>query len=138
MDLLQNPFIRPLEEERQKYSRSDHEPTTRQLNRFSTCCHLLKQDLQVFSEKKSSTRQRKLTAQENLLKISKLSSSIFVLCCFLVTTTEFGSKSYLELIPKLRDWWKCVKHPEALAVEARVLCELEGIEYVENGEHIKS
>lgn len=136
--LLQDQFIKRLEEERQKYTTGHHEPTTHQLNRFSICCQLLKQDLQVFGDKKSSTRYRKKTAQETLSKISKLSSSVFVLCCSLVMTTEFGTKSYLEIIPKLRDWWKYVEHPDALAVKARVLCEMEGIEYVENGRYTKA
>ena len=132
--LLQDPFIKPFEEERQKYSRDHHEPTTHQLNRFSIYCELLRQDPELRNDKKSSTRSRKKTARENLLKISRLSSSIFTLCCFLVVTTELGSKSYLEIIPKLRDWWGSVKHPKALADKARVLCEIEGIEYVETGE----
>ncbi|KAJ5365331.1 hypothetical protein N7517_008217 [Penicillium concentricum] len=129
--LLRDPFINPFEEERQKYSGDHHEPTTHQLNRFSIYCELLRQDPELLNDKKSSTRSRKKIARENLLKISRLSSSIFALCCFLVATTELGSKSYLEIIPKLRDWWGSVKHPKALADRARVLCEIEGVEYVE-------
>lgn len=131
---MQDLFIKPFEEEREKYSRGHHEPTTHQLNRFSIYCELLRQDPELLNDKKSSTRSRKKITRENLLKISRLSSSVFTLCCFLVVTTELGSKSYLEIIPKLRDWWRSVKHPKALADKARVLCEVEGIEYVETGE----
>ena len=131
--LVQDPFIKPFEEERQKYSTGHHEPKTHQLNRFSIYCDLLRQDPELINDKTSSTRSRKKTTRENLLKISRLSSSIFALCCFLVVTTELSSKSYLEIIPKLRDWWRSVKHPKALADKARVLCEIEGVEYVETG-----
>lgn len=66
--------------------------------------------------------------------MSSLSSSIFALCCFLVVTTELGTKTYLEMIPNLRDWWGSVKHPKTLADKARVTCEIEGLEHVETGE----
>jgi hypothetical protein len=132
--LLRHPFIEPFEEERQKYNRDHHEPTTHQLNRFSIYCELLRQDPELLNEKKSSTRSRKKAARENLLKISRLSSSIFTLCCFLMVTTELGSKSYLEIILKLREWWRSVKHLKALVDKARILCEIEGVEYVETGE----
>lgn len=41
---------------------------------------------------------------------------------------------FVQLIPKLRDWWGSVKHTKALADKARVTCEIEGLEYVETGE----
>ena len=133
---LQDPFIEPLEDERQKFNSGDHEPTTHQLNRFSICCQLLKQNPESLNDKKStSTRSRRKITRENLSKISSLGSSIFVLCCFCVATSDLGSKSYLEFIPKLRNWWKCVEHPKALADKARLLCEIEGIEYVETGKY---
>lgn len=133
MALLQDPLIKLLEEERQKYYNDTHGPTTRQLKRFSASCQLLKEDLQVLHQNKSSTRQRKLTAQENLAKIANLSSSILTLYCFFVTITEVGSKSYLELIPKLRSWWESVEHPEKLVKIVQDLCEVEGIKYIETG-----
>lgn len=133
--LLQDPFIKPLEEERQKYNGTRHEPTTHQLNRFSFYCQLLKEGPLVLNDKKSSsTLSRRKITRENLSKISILSSSVFVLCCFRTATTELGSKSYLEIILKLRDWWESVEHPKALADRASIICEIEGIEYVETGE----
>jgi hypothetical protein len=132
--LLRVPFIKSLEAERQKYNQTHHEPTTHQLKRFSVYCQLLKQDPQLLGDKKRSARSRIKTTRENLSRVSRLSSSIFVLCCFVVGPTELGSKSYLELIPKLRDWWGCVEHPKALIDKARVYCEAEDIEYVGNGE----
>ncbi|OJD24299.1 hypothetical protein ACJ73_04345 [Blastomyces percursus] len=113
-----------------EYYNETHQPTTHQLNRFSATCKLLKENLQVLRQNKSSTRQRKLTARENLEKISKLSSSVFALYSFLVTVSEIGQKSYLELIPKLRNWWRSVEHPERLLETVKDICELEGIEYV--------
>lgn len=132
--LLRVPFIKALEAERQKYNKSHHEPTTHQLKRLSFYCQLLKQDPQLLGDKKRSARSRIKTTRENLSRISRFSSSVFVLCCFVVGPTELGSKSYLELIPKLRDWWGCVEHPRALIEKARVYCETEDIEYVGNGE----
>ncbi|OJD13574.1 hypothetical protein AJ78_05990 [Emergomyces pasteurianus Ep9510] len=131
MALRRDLLTKLLEEERQKYYNETHQPTTHQLNRFSATCKLLKENLQVLRQNKSSTRQRKLTARENLEKISKLSSSVFALYSFFVTVSEIGQKSYLELIPKLRNWWRSVEHPERLLETVKDICELEGIEYVE-------
>lgn len=132
--LLRVPFIKSLEAERQKYNQTHHKPTTHQLKRFSVYCQLLKQDPQLLGDKKRSARSRIKTTRENLSRVSRLSSSIFVLCCFVVGPTELGSKSYLKLIPKLRDWWGCVEHPKALIDKARVYCEAEDIEYIGNSE----
>lgn len=101
--LLRDPFIKPFKEERQKYYRDHHEPKTHQLNRFSIYYKLLRQDPELLNDKKSSIRSRKKIARENLLKISRLSSLIFTLYYFLIVITELGSKSYLEIIPKLQD-----------------------------------
>jgi hypothetical protein len=134
MALLRDPEVMLLENERQKYCNETHEPTTHQLHRLSASCQLLKEDIHVLHQiKSSSTRQRKITAQINLEKISKLSSSVFTLYSFLVTTTEIGKKSYLELIPKLRSWWETVEHPKRLLEKVQLFCELEGIEYIETG-----
>lgn len=120
----------------EKFNSGHHEPTSHQLSRFSICCQLLKQNPESLNDNKSSsTCSRQKTARENLSKISSLSSSIFVLCCFRLAKTELGSKSYLEVIPKLRNWWDCVEHPTALADKVRLLCEIEGIEYVQTGEY---
>lgn len=131
--LLRDPFIVPLEEERQKFNSSHHEPTIRQLKRFGRCAHHLKQNPESLKDKKKSSRSREKIAREILSEISSLSSSIFVLCCFRVALTELSSKSYLAIIPKIREWWKRVEHPKALADKARDLCEIEGIRYVETG-----
>jgi hypothetical protein len=134
MALLRDPEVMLLENERQKYCNETHEPTTHQLHRLSASYQLLKEDIHVLHQiKSSSTRQRKITAQINLEKISKLSSSVFTLYSFLVTITEIGKKSYLELIPKLRSWWETVEHPKRLLEKVQLFCELEGIEYIETG-----
>lgn len=133
MPTPQDPLIAQLDEERQKYHNENHEPTTHQLNRFSASCQVLKEDIQALRQNKTSTRQRKLTARENLERISNLSSSVFVLYSFFVTVTETGKKSYLEIVPKLRTWWETVVHPKRLLEKARIFYELEGLEYREIG-----
>ncbi|KAL3483000.1 hypothetical protein BJX62DRAFT_92051 [Aspergillus germanicus] len=133
MPMPRDPLIAQLEEERQKYNDEAHEPSTLQLNRFSASCQLLKEDIQALRQNKSSTRQRKLTARENLEKISRMSSSVFALYSFFATVTETGKKSYLEIVPKLRSWWESVEHPKKLSEKVQTFCELEGIEYRETG-----
>ncbi|PGG95240.1 hypothetical protein AJ80_10000 [Polytolypa hystricis UAMH7299] len=132
MAQLQDPLIKLLEEERQKYNNETHEPTTSQLKRFRTSCQLLKEDLQALRQStKSTTHKRRSTARENLKIISELSSSVFALYSFFVTVSEIGKKSHLELIPKLRSWWESVEHPKRLLEKVQGFCQLEGIEYLE-------
>lgn len=131
MALPHDPLIKRLEDERQKYYSETHQPTTSQLNRFGAGCQLLKEDPQVLRQNKSSTRQRKSTAQYNLSKIARLSSSVFTLICFVIGFTELGSKSHLELNPKLRSWWENAARPKRLLKLVQEICDEEGIEYVE-------
>ena len=122
-------FIGLLEGERRKFSQDNHEPSTHQLHRFSTCCKLLKQENIALSGRRSSTRHRRRTARDNLKKILSLSASIFTLCGFSVSSTDLARRSHLELIPKLQDWWRAVDHPSRLEAKAQRLCALEGIHY---------
>jgi len=130
MSVVEDTLIKPLEDERMKFYNSYYQPATRQFRRFSSFAELYKEDL-LTSDLTTSTRGRKSAAQESLRKIARLSSSVLVLYCFCNTVTALAKKNHLEIIPKLRDWWSSVDHPQSLAEYAKTICEDQGIEYTE-------
>ena len=122
-------LIHLLEEERKKFN-NNYEPTITQLKRLEASVQLLKKDFNA-SRQKYSTQARHKTIQENLKRISMLSSSIFILLCLCKPLIEIGKTHYITLIPKIRTWWGNIECPTELTKFTRTFCETEAIEYVE-------
>jgi hypothetical protein len=127
--MAEDTLIHLLEEERKKFN-NNYKPTSTQLNRLKASVRLLKKDYKA-SEQKYSTQARHKTIQENLKRISMLSSSIFVLLCLCKPLIQIGKIHYLTLIPKFRTWWGNIECPTELTEFTRAFCETEEIEYAE-------